>query len=166
MALSALLRWRWTSFRPSLVAVAASLSAAQPAFAVDQQTLSRLLQPADMALVMVNICTALGHPFPPDLHGQHGTLPEYARHMKDRVSAGLTPEQIGAVLQQSADAAKSAALEEVRSLTVLDESGARARMRDWCATRVKPLLETFMRTYDEHPDQFEKQVAGAKSESN
>jgi hypothetical protein len=116
--------------------------------------------------MMVSICTAVDQSFPPDLRGQHGSVPEYAGHMKDAVSVGLAPEQIGAVFRQSADAAKAAALKEVRSLTALDESNARARMRDWCVTRVKPLLEKFMRTYDEHPDEFANQVARAKTDGN
>lgn len=153
----------WTKVRfASLLLGIAGSAPASAAVARDLDALTRLLVPADLALMVSNACTATDPSFSHDLGGPRGTVPEYAQRVKDAVSDSLTPEQVQIVLHQAADVARAAALRALRAAAAPDDAEEEARMHEWCATAVKPFVQAFVRAQDENIEDFTRQLKHAK----
>lgn len=155
--------WTKVRFASLLLGVAGSASASV-ALARDLNALSRMLMPADLALMVSNACTATDPSFSHDLGGPHGTIPEYAQRVKDAVSDRLMPEEVQIVLHQAADAARAAALRALRAAAAPNDVEEQARMHEWCATAVKPFVQAFVRAQEENKEDFSRQLEHAKSD--
>jgi hypothetical protein len=151
------------AFFTSLCLAIAGLHVPAPAVALDLDALSRLLLPANLALMLANACTAADPAFSRDLGGPNGTVPEYAQRVKDAVSEHLTSDQVQIVLRRAADDARAAALRAVRALAASDEAEEQMRVQDWCATTVKPFVRAFLKHSDENVDDFLQHLARAKA---
>jgi hypothetical protein len=155
--------WRANTLLVSVLAAISGLYSARSAYAFDLEALSRLLLPADLALMVTNACVATDPTFSNDLGGRYGTVPEYAQRVKDAVSDSLTPDQVQTVLRRAADAARAEALRAIRTIAVPNEVDEQARMQEWCATKVKPFAQNFVRNYDERLEEFTQKLIQAKS---
>lgn len=103
------------------------------------------LTPADLALMLTNVCVATD----PSSSLTWGTSPEAVRaetqRVKDRAGNGLSEGQLLAVLRRAADTTRAIALQEVGALHDSDPARQRIGTLARCAGPVRSTIENFMK---------------------
>ena len=135
------------------------------AASTDVNILWRLLAPADLALMVGNACLAQDSSFLTRTTGRHGDFRVYAQEVKDKVSEGLSEEDLLLVLRRAADAAKAEALSEVRNLNSSDPETEAKNTKVWCETLATEIIKEFIVTQDQDHEGFKKLLSAAKSPS-
>lgn len=135
------------------------------AASADLELLSRLLAPADLMLMVGNVCASQDSDFLTDTAGRRGNLRFYAQEVKDEVSENLSDNDVSLVLKQAADIAKAKALNAVRRLQSFDPVLEFQITKTWCDTTIKTLVGDYVRTHDERHAAFKELVRRAKAGS-
>ncbi|MER2264819.1 hypothetical protein [Methylobacterium oxalidis] len=133
------------------------------AASLDLGTLTRLLAPADLMLMVGNVCAARDPSFLAETAGRRGDLRFYAQEVKNEVSEGISKDEVLLVLRQAADAAKATALTAIEGLHSNNPAAELSAVNAWCDTIVKPLVREYIRTHDDRHVEFELQLARAKA---
>lgn len=142
-----------------LTAVPASSLAASS----DLSMLTRLLTPADLMLMIGNVCAARDPSFLAETAGKRGDFRFYAQEVKDEVSHGVPAAENLLVLRQAADVAKAGALKAIESLRSDSPDTELSAINAWCDTIVKSLVREYIRTHDDRHAEFELLLARAKA---
>ena len=138
-----------------------------PAFAgsPNVNVLWRLLAPANLMLMVGNVCLAQDPSFLTRTMGSHGDFRAYAQAVKDEVSEGVPPEDLLLILRRAADAAKAEALADIRDLEAADPETERQNTEAWCKTSATSIVNDLLVTHDLDHDGFERLLSAAKSSS-
>src|ERR1039458_3569485 len=86
----------------------------------------------------------------------------YAQWMKQRVSAGLTDDEVQFVLKSAADQARAEMLEVVRILKSNPPDKEYSELFRWCTTNMKPIADRLVHTYVSDPNAYNKLIEDAK----
>jgi hypothetical protein len=141
-----------------------ALSILMPAAAVAAhlQRLTAVLAPVFLAENYAIVCAARDPGFIDETRGPPGPVAAYSRHMKGEVVAGLSTDELLAVLKGAADDARRQAL---ATLGTLGQSPDQQRaLDDWCVSSVKDDVLRVIRLHDGDHDAFIRAITTAKSE--
>lgn len=127
------------------------------------EILWRLLAPAYFMLTIGDACLAEDPSFISRNLGKRGDFRAYAQEVKVEVSEGVPMPDLLIVLQRAADAAKSEALSEIRSLAADTFELERQNMENWCNISATRIVRDFIKTHDEDHAGFEALLRIAKS---
>jgi hypothetical protein len=86
----------------------------------------------------------------------------YAQLIKQKVSAGLSDEDVQFVLKSAADQARSELLEVVRVLKSNPPDREYAELFRWCTNNMKAVAAKVVRTYVDEPDVVNRLIENAK----
>ena len=146
-----------------LTAVATNSSAASS----DLGMLTRLLAPANLMLMVGNVCALHDPAFLTETAGKRGDISHfYAQEVKDEVSQGISDEEVLLVLRQAADIAKAGALKSIRTLPADTPEIELFAIKAWCDTIVKSLVQQYVLTHDVRHAEFELLLARAKAQAS
>jgi len=90
--------------------------------------LTRLLTPADLMLMIGNVCTARDPSFLAETAGKRGDFRFYAQEVKDEVSHGVPAAENLLVLRQAADVAKAGVIAQVGLAGTRMQASGRCRI--------------------------------------
>lgn len=144
-----------------LIVVATNSSAASS----DLGMLTRLLAPANLMLMVGNVCAMHDPAFLAETAGKRGNIRFYAQEVKDEVSQGISEDEVLLVLRQAGDIAKAGALKSIRTLPANTPEIELSAIKAWCDTIVKSLVQQYVLTHDVRHAEFEMLVARAKSKA-
>ena len=158
-------------FSKSVIAavVVASLTAAvsnSSAASSDLGMLTRLLAPANLMLMVGNVCALHDPDFLAETAGKRGDIRFYAQEVKDEVSQGISDEEVLLVLRQAADIAKAGALKTIRTFPADTPEIELFAIKAWCDTIVKSLVQQYVLTHDVRHAEFELLLARAKAQAS
>lgn len=145
-----------------LTAAATNSSAASS----DLGMLTRLLAPANLMLMVGNVCALHDPSFLAETAGRRGDIRFYAQEVKAEISHGIPDDEVLLVLKQAADIAKAGALKAIRNLPADTPEIERSAINAWCDTIVKSLVQQYVRTHDVRHAEFELLLARAKSRAS
>lgn len=137
-----------------------------PAASSDQGMLIRLLAPANLMMMVGNVCALQDPSFLAETAGRRGDFRFYAQEVKNEVSQGISDDEALLVLRQAADIAKAGALKAIRSLPADTPEIALSAVNAWCDTIVKSLVREYILTHDVHHTEFELLLARAKARAD
>jgi hypothetical protein len=146
-----------------ILACGAGLGVAVPGLALANhvQQLSAVLTPVFLAENFAIVCAARDPTFLDEARGPLGPVAAYSRHMKSEVVAGLSTDELLAVLKAAADDARSLALATLRSLE--GSADQQLALDRWCATAARDQVLRVLRLHDAEHDAFIRSVMTAMS---
>src|SRR5262245_55319441 len=116
--------------------------------AKDLSALAEFVVPAYTAMNFAAVC-AQGHPgFLSQTGGARGSALQYAEHVKNEAIASLAYNDAAIVLTKAADAARSAARQELQKLVSEDPAADTARIMEWCESYAKEFIRSFIAQHD------------------
>jgi hypothetical protein len=136
-----------------------------PAASSDLGMLTRLLAPANLMMMVGNVCALHDPAFLAETAGKRGNIHFYAHEVKDEVSQGMSNDEVLLVLRQAADIAKAGALKSIRTLPADTPEIELFALKAWCDTIVKSLVQQYVLTHDVRHAEFELLVARAKAQA-
>jgi hypothetical protein len=86
----------------------------------------------------------------------------YAQLFKQKVSAGLSDDEVRFVLKSAADWARADMLQVVRVLKANPPDKEYVELFRWCMNNMKPAVEKLLRAYAEAPGAFDNLIENAK----
>lgn len=89
---------------------------------------------------------------------------KYAELVTQKVSAGLSDDDVRFVIKSAADRAHEDMLQVVRVLKSNPPDKEYAELFRWCSNNMKPAAEKLVRAYADAPDAFDKLIDDAKHE--
>lgn len=134
-----------------------------PAASSDLGMLTRLLAPANLMLMVGNVCALHDPSFLAETAGKRGDIRFYAQEVKDEVSQGISNDDVLLVLRQAADIAKAGALKSIRALPADTPEIELSAIKAWCDTIVKSLVQHYILTHDVRHAEFELLLERAKA---
>jgi hypothetical protein len=116
--------------------------------AKDLSALAEFVVPAYTAMNFAVLC-AQGDPgFLSQISGARGSALQYAEHVKNEAIASLAYKDAVIVLRKAADAARSAARQELQKLISEDPQADAARITYWCESHAKEFIRAFITQHD------------------
>jgi hypothetical protein len=152
-----------TSTSVGLLLAGLCLSAA-PASAKDLSRLVQLLTPVYLAQNLTSVCAARNPAFLARTGGPFGTTHAYAQHVKEEVIASLPSSEADLVMRTAADAAKAAALQQVRALKSPSPEIEAERTDQWCRISAEGFVREIVRSHDVEHEGFVQGVEHAKKQ--
>jgi hypothetical protein len=141
----------------ALIAVV-PLTAGNLTHAKDLGVLTRVAQAAFLADQGSAVCASSRLDFSTDEHATFRSAKGYAQFIKDKVTAGLTPDETTKVLADAAGAAKSEA-QQVFSALRGDPDVA-----NWCKRSVVPFVRQVVGAYERNTAEIDGIIERAKRE--
>ena len=86
----------------------------------------------------------------------------YAQLVKQKVSAGLSDDDVRFVLRSAADRARADMLQVVRVIKSNPPDKEYAELFRWCTNNMKPAAEKLLRAYADAPGTFDNLIDNAK----
>lgn len=139
-----------------------ALAGPTPALAKDLDRLANSLSPAFLAQNLAVVCAARDPSFLPRTRGSGGTIHAYAQHIKDDVTASLPLPEAATVLK-AADAARSAALQQVLAIASDSPEVEAMSVSGWREATAPSFVRTVTREHEINREAFEQGIAQAKA---
>jgi hypothetical protein len=138
------------------------LGSLAPAFGKDLNTLIRLLYSAYVAEQGSAMCMVPSIKLSDSDRAVFVDAHNYAQLLKQKVSAGLSDDDVRFVLKSAADRAREDMLQVVGVLKSRPPDKEYAELFRWCTSNMKPGAEKLLRGYTEAPDALDKLIDNAK----
>jgi hypothetical protein len=133
-----------------------------PVFSKDLNVLIRVLYPAFFAEQGSAMCMTPNIKLSESDRAVFINAHNYAHLIKQKVSAGLSNEDIQFVLRSAAGQARSELLEVVRALKSNPPDKEYFELFRWCTIKMKPVADKLVRAYDDEPDVVNRLIEYAK----
>jgi hypothetical protein len=133
-----------------------------PVFSKDLNVLIRVLYPAFFAEQGSAMCMTPNIKLSESDRAVFINAHNYAHLIKQKVSAGLSNEDIQFVLRSAAGQARSELLEVVRALKSNPPDKEYFELFRWCTNKMKPVADRVVRAYDDDPDVVNRLIEYAK----
>ena len=133
-----------------------------PVFGKDVKVLIRVLYAAFVAEQGSAMCTVPSINLSESDRVIFINAKNYAQWIKQKVSTGLSDDDVQYVLKSAADRAREEMLEVVRVLKSNPPDKEYLELFRWCTTNMKPIADKVVRTYVDHPDVIDKLIEDAK----
>jgi hypothetical protein len=138
------------------------LGSLSPAFGKDLNTLIRLLYSAYVAEQGSAMCMVPSIKLSDSDRAVFIDAHNYAQLLKQKISAGLSDDDVHFVLKSAADRAREDMLQVVGVLKSKPPDKEYAELFRWCTNNMKPGAEKLLRGYAEAPDALDKLIDSAK----
>ena len=138
------------------------LGSLSPVFGKDLNALIRVLYPAYVAEQGSAMCLVPSIKMPDSDRAVFIAAHNYAHLIKEKISAGLSDDDVRFVLKSAADRAREEILEVVRVLKSNPPDKEYGELFRWCTENMKPAAEDLARAYVEAPGAFDKLIEKAK----
>ena len=133
-----------------------------PVFGKDLDVLARVLYPPFFAEVGSSMCMVPSIKLSESDRTLFINAHYYAQAIKQKVSAGLSEEEVRFVLKSAADKAWGELREVVRVLKSNPPDREYAELFRWCTDNMKTVAGDVLRKYSEEPDFVDRLIEGAK----
>jgi hypothetical protein len=133
-----------------------------PVFGKDLDVLVRVLYPPFFAEMGSSMCMVPSIQLSESDRALFINAHYYAQAIKQKVSAGLSDEEVRFVLKSAADQARSELREVVKVLKSNPPDREYAELLRWCTDNMKTVANNLLRKYGEEPDFVDGLIEGAK----
>lgn len=137
-------------------------SVTSPAFGKDLDALASVLYPPFFAEMGSSMCMVPSIKLSESDRALFINSHYFAQAIKQRVSAGLSDEEVRFVLKLAADKARGELREVVRVLKSNPPDKEYAELFRWCTDNMKTVAGDVLRKYGEEPDLVNRVIEGAK----
>jgi len=138
------------------------LGSLSPAFGKDLNTLIRLLYSAYVAEQGSAMCMVPSIKLSDSDRAVFIDAHNYAQLLKQKISTGLSDDDVRFVLKSAADRAREDMLQVVAVLKSKPPDKEYAELFRWCTNNMKPGAEKLLRGYAEAPEALDKLIDNAK----
>ncbi|MFZ0624074.1 MAG: hypothetical protein WBX05_03670 [Pseudolabrys sp.] len=138
------------------------LGSLSPAFGKDLNTLIRLLYSAYVAEQGSAMCMVPSIKLSGSDRAVFIDAHNYAQLLKQKISTGLSDDDVRFVLKSAADRAREDMLQVVAVLKSNPPDKEYAELFRWCTNNMKPGAEKLLRGYAQAPDALDKLIDNAK----
>ena len=138
------------------------LGSLSPAFGRDLNALIRVLYSAYVAEQGSAMCMVPSIELSDSDRAVFIDTHNYAQLVKQKVSAGLSDDDVRFVLRSAADRARADMLQVVRVIKSNPPDKEYAELFRWCTNNMKPAAEKLLRAYADAPGTFDNLIDNAK----